>query len=88
MVRKVTIKVAPLFHPYSLHMCLENHVFHLLSKSWIFTAFVHRVNVGKKSKSSFKEAFQNENEERDKSRKSDSSLLFVISLALKHRLPK
>lgn len=36
MVRKVTVKVAPLYHPYLLHMCLENSLFHLLTKSWIF----------------------------------------------------
>lgn len=24
MARKVTVKVAPLYHPYLLHMCLEN----------------------------------------------------------------
>lgn len=42
MFRKVTVKVAPLYRPYLLHMCLENSLFHLLTKSWTFTTSAPR----------------------------------------------
>lgn len=42
MFRKVTVKVAPPYRPYLLHMCLENSLVHLLTKSWTFTTSAPR----------------------------------------------
>lgn len=57
MVRKVTVKVAPLYHPHLLHMCLENSLFHLLTKSWVLTTSAPQGQGCEKLKSSFQEAF-------------------------------
>lgn len=64
MVRKVTVKVAPLYHPYLLHMCLENSLFHLLTKSWIFYYIGPQGQGCEKLKSSLKEAFLNGNKKK------------------------
>ena len=42
MFRKVTVKIAPPYRPYLLHMCPENSLFHLLTKSWTFTTSAPR----------------------------------------------
>jgi hypothetical protein len=57
MVRKVTVKIAPLYRP-SVHIysiCVLKTVFHLLTESWIFTAPAHTAKVGGKLKAHFKE---------------------------------
>lgn len=65
MVRKVTVKVAPLYHPHLLHMCLENSYFICWPKVGVFTASAPQGQGCKKLKSSFQEAVLNGKKTRD-----------------------